>query len=55
MSKTPLAVGITCLALAAVFVFADGARRIYAGVFFAMLGVVMVVNAKRGGSGESQA
>ena len=55
MRNTPLAVGVTCFALAAaIFVFADGARRIYAGLFFAMLGVVMLLNAKRGGSGDNK-
>ncbi len=48
MRKTPLVVGVSSLALAAlIFVFADGARRIYAGIFFTMLGVVIVVNARR--------
>ncbi len=55
MNKTQLYIGVICLALAAViFVFADGARRIYAGVFFALLGVVTLVNAKRTGSGEDK-
>ena len=45
---TPLIIAGACFALAAViFVFADGARRIYAGILFAMLGVVIVANAKR--------
>lgn len=56
MRRTPFAVGTICFALAAaILLFADGARRIYAGIFFAMLGVVMFVNAKRAGSGENKA
>ena len=56
MNKTQLVVGVVCLVLAAViFVFADGARRVYAGAFFALLGVVTVVSAKRGGSGGNKA
>jgi hypothetical protein len=48
MSKTSLVVAVICFALAAlIFVFADGARRVYAGAFFVMLGLVTVVNAKR--------
>jgi hypothetical protein len=49
MSKTQLVIGVICLALAAViFVFAEGARRIYSGAFFTVLGIVMVLNAKWG-------
>ncbi|MGD8700042.1 MAG: hypothetical protein PVJ43_12170 [Gemmatimonadales bacterium] len=49
MNKTLLAIGIVSLALAAViFVFAEGARRIYSGAFFTIIGVVTVLNAKRG-------
>ena len=56
MPKMPLAISIICLALAAViFVFADGARRIYAGLFFAMLGIVTLVSAKRAGLGRKKA
>ncbi len=55
MPKMPLAIAVVCLALAAViFVFADGARRIYAGLFFAILGIVTLVNAMRAGSGASK-
>ncbi len=36
----------------AIFVFADGARRIHAGMLFAVVGVVMV-NARRDGSEET--
>ena len=48
MSKASLAVAVICFALAAVIlVFADGFRRVYAGAFFVMLGVVTVLSAKR--------
>ena len=48
MKKMPLTLGIACLALAAViFVFAGGVRRVYSGIFFAVIGVVSVVNAMR--------
>ena len=40
--------GLVCLALAAViFIFADGHRRLYSGGFFAILGVVLLLNARR--------
>jgi len=56
MNRTQLAIAIVCLALAAViFVFADGARRVYAGGLFLVLGIVTLVNAKRGGAGEGKA
>jgi len=49
MSKTPLVLAVVFFALAAlIFVFAAGARRVYAGAFFVMLGVATVVKAKRG-------
>jgi hypothetical protein len=55
MSKTQLAIGVICLALAAViFVFAEGARRIYSGAFFTVIGVVMLLNAKWGRSGVNK-
>jgi hypothetical protein len=48
MSKTAIVLGILCLVLAAVIlVFADGLRRWYSGGFFALMGVVMLVNARR--------
>jgi len=51
MSKTQLAIGVICLVLAAViFVFAEGARRIYSGGFFTVIGVVMLLNARWGRS-----
>jgi hypothetical protein len=44
----PLIVGAASLALATlIFVFASGARRVYSGVFFVMLGVAMLAHARR--------
>jgi len=46
MSKMALISGILCIVLAVlVFVFAEGLRRWYSGIFFAMVGAVMLVNA----------
>jgi len=40
-----LVLGILCIVVAMiVFVFADGLRRWYSGIFFAMIGTVMLVN-----------
>ena len=48
MSKVGLVSGIVCIVLAViVFVFADGLRRWYSGIFFAFMGTVMLVNAQR--------
>ena len=48
MNKVTLFSGILCIVLALiVFVFADGLRRWYSGVFFAIIGVVMLLNALR--------
>lgn len=48
MSKMALISGILCIVLAViVFVFADGLRRWYSGIFFAIMGTVMLVNALR--------
>lgn len=48
MRKLPLALGLICVAIAAVvFVFADGARRIYSGVFFLVLGGAMLAESWR--------
>ena len=48
MSKMAFFVGILCIVVAVVvFVFADGPRRWYSGIFFAFLGTVMLVNANR--------
>lgn len=39
--KTKLLIAIACLILAVViFVFAEGARRLYSGGFFALIGLV---------------
>lgn len=47
MNKMVLALGILCFALAmVVFVFADGMRRWYSGVFFLVMGAVLLANAK---------
>jgi hypothetical protein len=46
--KTPLLIAGAFFALAAVIlVFADGARRFYAGGLFVVLGIVTLVNAIR--------
>ena len=48
MSKMALVLGVLCLvAMVIVFVFADGLRRWYSGIFFAVIGTVMLVNAVR--------
>jgi hypothetical protein len=45
MSKMSLVFGMLCIAIAVVvFLFADGLRRWYSGIFFALIGTVMVVN-----------
>ena len=56
MNRRQTVIGAICLVLAAViFVFAEGARRIYAGSFFALLGVVTLASAMRSGSGGTKA
>ena len=48
MNKVGLVCGILCIVLAViVFVFADDLRRWYSGIFFAIIGTVMLVNAWR--------
>lgn len=48
MIKLVLVTGVLCIVLAViVFVLADGLRRWYSGVFFAIMGTVMLVNALR--------
>ncbi len=48
MSKLALVPGVLCVVLAViVFVFADGLRRWYSGIFFAIMGTVMLANAIR--------
>ena len=45
MDKVTLVIGILCLILAVlIFVLADGLRRYYSGIFFAVIGTVMLVN-----------
>jgi hypothetical protein len=49
MKKVNVIAAIVCLAVAVViFVYADGARRIYSGGLFAVLGVVNVIAAMKG-------
>jgi len=48
MKSAGLWLGILCLVLAVVvFVFAGGLRRWYSGTFFAIMGIVMLVNGFR--------
>ena len=48
MSKVALVSGILFIVLAViVFVFADGLRRWYSGIFFALIGTVMLLNTLR--------
>jgi membrane protein implicated in regulation of membrane protease activity len=48
MRKVALVSGILCIVVAViVFVFAHGLRRWYSGIFFALIGAVMLVNAVR--------
>ncbi len=48
LQKTYLILGIFSFFIAAIiFVFGDGLRRWYSGIFFVILGVVLIGNAKR--------
>ena len=48
MRKAPLALGIIFFSIAiVVFVFGGGARAIYSGIFFLVIGSVMVANSRR--------
>ena len=48
MSKMALVTGVLCVVLAVIIlVFADGLRRWYSGIFFAIIGTVMLINARR--------
>jgi len=48
MSKVGLVCGILSIVLAViVFVFADGLRRWYSGIFFAIIGTTLIVNSLR--------
>ena len=56
MSKTSVIFAVICFALAAlILVFGDGARRVYAGAFFVMLGAIMLVKARRSAHKHGQA
>ncbi len=49
MRKLPLVLSVASFLLAVViFAFAGGARSIYSALFFAVLGVVFLLNATRG-------
>ena len=48
MNKVTLVIGLLCFVAAVIiFVFADGLRRYYSGIFFAIVGTVMMINALR--------
>jgi hypothetical protein len=48
MSKVGLVLGVVLIVLALIiFVFAEGLRRWYSGIFFATIGTVTLVNALR--------
>ena len=50
ISKVALVTTILCLLMAVlVFVFAEGLRRWYSGVFLAVMGLLMLVNTLRWG------
>ena len=50
MKKLPLVTGILSLILAAIiFIYADGARRIYSGALFVILGFLQLYAAWRSG------
>ena len=50
MNKPALVVGILCcVAAVIVFVFADGMRRWYSGIFFALIGAWTLLRAQRAG------
>jgi len=50
LQKTFLILGIFSFLIAAViFVFGDGLRRWYSGIFFVILSVALITNAKRPG------
>lgn len=53
--KTPhIIISIACIAIAVViFVFADGARAVYSGLFFIVIGAVVFFNAWRQARMES--
>ena len=48
MNKLALVAGILCVVAAViVFVFADGMRRWYSGIFFAVMGAVLLMQTLR--------
>lgn len=48
MSKVALITAVICAVMTVVvFVFADGLRRWYSGIFFAVLALVMLLNTLR--------
>ena len=50
MSKVALVASILCLLMAViVFVLVEGLRRWYSGIFFTVMGLVMLVNTLRWG------
>ena len=54
MQRTSLIIAIVCLAVAAVIViFGEGLRVIYSGGFFVLMGIVMLINARRWAKGKS--
>ena len=45
MKRMALATGILCIALAVIiFIFAEGLRRWYSGLFFIFIGITMLIN-----------
>jgi len=55
MNKLYVLISIASFILAIViFVYASGARRIYSGLFFTIIGIVMYLNARRGSKGEEE-
>ena len=54
MKNRQILLSIVSFALAvSIFVFASGARRIYSGLLFAIIGIVIIANAKRGEKKEN--
>jgi cell division protein FtsW (lipid II flippase) len=48
MSRKNLGAAIACFVLAIlIFIFADGYRRLYSGIFFVVIGAVLLANAWR--------
>ena len=54
LQKTSLIVAILCFAVATVIVlFGEGLRVVYSGGFFVLMGIVMLVNSRRGWKNKS--